>query len=650
MQDIVLSGTVSYPGVRAWMDCAYTIGWSVTPGRIVLTIPPQDVSEIQGTGNLMLSDGVNPPVKIADCVVVDLQAPQGDSGPLVLTLLDGRWRFDFSEISGRYNIPFERSQTIPPLAQPGSPGANQIQPPQAAPPGEEAILPGSMRTAKELATLLLKAMKVKKYDLSGLDPKATPSVNWVAVNPAQALAQLAGDLGCIVAFNPSTLAVSVLKQGDGKDLPGGELQSAPDLKAKPRPETLRLRGAPDHVQMRVVLLAIGEDFDGAFRPLAKLSYRPVDGDWTKYEPGSWSALPSTGFLPGARTFQDAVELAARSVYLYYAPLYFADPADVALLAANPERVKVNPALEFIRKELNRKPPVKPQQFAIVRPTTGKTAKADADFYDFRLLPFGNLVTTDDIGRAGVIPARCFGKHSPPEYVKIGEKVALKYDDTTTATEVKVPFSIVDIGNGDQAIKFAKRVYARHSDGKVYPAEIVIECAVEFALSSGYWFRSGWDVKVGASGATAARNGTAVHGDTKVGVIVREDVKYQRTAQYNTGNTFKGFSHNEKVMQKRADYYLRGELRKYELVESGDATYPGIRLIPLDGAVMQVSWSISPPTTRASRSTEHALYIPSFEQRRSIENNTLEDQRRAKYAAAAERDRQFAAFVQGGAIL
>src|SRR5215468_2309282 len=102
------AGDSSFPGVVQIIDCTYTCGWSTAPGRVVLEISPQDVSQINGTGDLVLADGINAPITFKDCQVVELQAPQGDAGPLILTLDDGRWKWDFSERSGRYNIPFDR--------------------------------------------------------------------------------------------------------------------------------------------------------------------------------------------------------------------------------------------------------------------------------------------------------------------------------------------------------------------------------------------------------------------------------------------------------------------------------------------------------------------------------------------------------------
>jgi hypothetical protein len=626
-----LRPNATYPGVRQVLDCQYSVGWSTSPGRIALTIVPQDVSAIQGTGDLTFDDGLNPSVTIADCQVVDLVAPNGDAGPLTLTLLDGRWRWDFGEVWGRWNVHFDRSQTVPPLAQPLNPPANQPQPPPTPAPAEEQIREISRMVAPDLAKILLAAMKVKKYDLRGLDPKATPSVNWVAANPAAALQQLASDLGCVVAFNPSTLAVSIAKQGDGGPLPGGQtLVEAPELKARPRPSRIRCYGARDRVQMRIPLLAAGIDFDGAVKPLDKLSYRPVSGDWTGVFPPHFGGLPPAEKLSGKRTTLDAVALARRSVYLYYLPLMLDDPAVMPPGEAEPNS---NPVTRELEKLITARPAQKELPFGVQRwppygvqiiHRGGRTAPPGIGrtWGNIRLLPVKNEVTTDDLGRYATAPAACYGRHSPPERCRVNGDVIQAYDQTTPETEVKVPFSIVDLGNDEQAVVFHQYVWALKSAGpdrgKAKPAEIVIECACEIAYKSLQYYRTPFDLKL-----------NNVPPGTGVATIIREDVRFQRTAFYDAGNKFTNIGDNKTLAEKRANYYLSGEARKYELSAAGDVTYPGFQTIYPDGAIMQVTWSLSPPTTRASMNTEHALYLPSFKDRLREDNADLEANRRAK---------------------
>jgi hypothetical protein len=629
MPEITLNGDATYPGVTQVIDCQYTCGWSVSPGRVVLTILPQDVSEIQGTGDLFLSDGLNPPVRIADCTVTDLAAPDGDTGPLVLTLLDGRWRWNFGAVFGRYNLPFDRYLTIPPLEPPTNAAGNPLLPPEAAPPGEEVIR--RRATAPELAKILLDMMQVKKYDLRWIDPEATPRIEWDATNPALALAQLASELGCVVAFNPSTLAVSLTPQGDGDGLPPGELQVAPQLSARPRPDLIRLYGARDRVQMRFPLMAVGIDFDGSYRPLWELSYRPADGDWTRVDPSSFGQVAPNDYLPGAYQRHDAIALAKATVYKCYAPMIFADPAaDTSTVNQETANIHPNPVLTKLEKELFGKTHKPPRVYGVqYRPKKDEPPKPY--FWDARVLPLKCEVTQDDTGRIAVVPAKVYGRHTPPPKAWIGGLQGSLYDDTNVNTEVQVPFTIQDIGNDNQLIVFSRQVYARHSEGKVYPPELVIECAVELATDDGQFYRTPWDLRLPngpgrAQSATTRAGGYIIrlgNKPTRPAVIVRDDVRFQRIAKYGSVNDFQRFEDNESVIADRASYYLRGEAQRYELIASGDATYPGIQPMFPTGTWMQVTWGISPPVTRVSMNTEHALYLPSFRERRELELTNLE---------------------------
>jgi hypothetical protein len=214
----------------------------------------------------------------------------------------------------------------------------------------------------------------------------------------------------------------------------------------------------------------------------------------------------------------------------------------------------------------------------------KTIILDIEWAMPRLLPVKNQATTDDLGRYAIAPAACYGRHTPPERCKVGVDVTQVYDQTDANTEVKTPFSIVDLGNDDQAIVFHRYVYAWKSDQRIY---------------------------------------------TGAATIIREDVRFQRTVVYKDDGSIQGIGDNKTLTKKRADYYLKGESRKYELTAAGDATYPGLLGIYPDGAIMQVTWSTSPPTTRASMNTEHALYLPSYLDRLKEDAADLESTRRTR---------------------
>jgi hypothetical protein len=71
---------------------------------------------------------------------------------------------------------------------------------------------------------------------------------------------------------------------------------------------------------------------------------------------------------------------------------------------------------------------------------------------------------------------------------------------------------------------------------------------------------------------------------------------------------------------RADYYLRGMLKEFQLPAGEVNDYNSIRAIDLDGAIQQVTWDINGIETRtiASRNCEHSTYVPPYPTRRRAE--------------------------------
>lgn len=79
--------------------------------------------------------------------------------------------------------------------------------------------------------------------------------------------------------------------------------------------------------------------------------------------------------------------------------------------------------------------------------------------------------------------------------------------------------------------------------------------------------------------------------------------------------------DDEESKRRADYYLEGHIVEHIARGGESATYAGIRLISLDGAVQQVTWSVGRggARTTASRDMEHAPFLPPYPARRRKEN-------------------------------
>lgn len=601
-----LRGQALWPNLpRGDISCSGTCSWGVTPGTATLEIPVLEdgtVGVFPDVGDLTFRDGAQS-VTWKDCKIVKPAGTIDASGQRVSLLIeDRRWRWRFGEISGVYNDPAERTATVPAVGGVRAPAPAPPAPPREPAPGEEPVKPWTRKTAPQLAVLCLGAMGETNYDISALDPTATPTVSWDATNPAMALQALAESLGCVVCLRHGTNSVLVARRGEGEELPEGPLghfAKNPDRDAKARPSRLVLRGARTRYQMRFALEAVGKDFDGGIKPIDQLSYRPVSGNWLKCGgPPGFADLIDTGLtslLPGGRTFLDALALAQGWVFRAY-------------------RVKVVLSDEGGPTDFSVPPKVLARGEDQVIPVV-KVKRID----QIRLLPVKNLGTKDDLGREALAAAACYGRHSPRSMFRLDRKFEVAVAATDARTQVQTQFS-VDAEH--QLIHFSDYVYILEN-GQYGPAEIVLECACEVQDPD-------TDQYVRYSRELPLPGGL----DTKPAVIVDESVRYLVTAEYDDTADVDHARNtdNRRDVERRADYLLRGEAVRYLPAEAGDRDYVGIQPIDCDGAIQQVTWRVGGRPdgvgTRASRNTEHALYLPAYAARRRIEETSLEGQRRA----------------------
>ena len=264
-------GTASWPGIISIGECEYTATTGISPSIINLTAAPQD-SAPDAIGTLTMSDGVNT-VVLTDCKIKSMRTEVASSGSkLKLAIEDFRWRWrDTGDISGSYN-------QLDPLSK---------------------LIPWTIRSPTELAELCLQAMGVIDYDIdmpSGLEEAdgvnhgqqnpiwlnvipttgTNPPVNWVNTNPASALSNLCNQYGRIIAPTVGGTLI-IAKQGVGDDLPdGGSVASdGAGITVPALPKGVKATGSPTRYQARLLMEAVGRDWDTHFRPINNLSYTPI---------------------------------------------------------------------------------------------------------------------------------------------------------------------------------------------------------------------------------------------------------------------------------------------------------------------------------------------------------------------------------------
>ena len=266
----VVAQQVFFPGVNAPTSCTYCASHGTSPGTAILTMNPQLALPAQ-YGDLVFTDTVNGTITIPGCRVDRLDVEIGSEGQQwVLTIVDRRWKWSLGHIEGSYN---------------------QIDP-------HGKLIAWTIRSPFELATLCLQAMGETAYtinlpvglpasvgqNLRGFIPQGinfpptgtNPPVNWYGIPPATALNQLADQYGCRVIYDPISDSILVGPIGFGADLPPGSLaKEGPAMKAPETPDSVCVVGAPVRYQGEFDVIAVGEEWDGSYRPINDLSYAPV---------------------------------------------------------------------------------------------------------------------------------------------------------------------------------------------------------------------------------------------------------------------------------------------------------------------------------------------------------------------------------------
>jgi hypothetical protein len=581
-----------YPGMPGLIEASYTLGHGVTPGIVTLKVFPQ-LAQLAGTGDVVLTDGVTT-VRVPDCRVVDVKVDAELGGFTATVFLEDhrwRWRYGAYSVDGHYNIPAVRVADVPKVPdwgqQLGNPAQSQFDvfPDQYKP----QIQGYTRKTARELGEILCRAMGESSFSVLALPTDQYPEVHWEGANAAQELQLLAEQFGCRVVYNPfGGGGVTLARLGVGAQLPA----PAPDELARdgvgfdpPEPPSkIVFYGAPKVWQQRFRLRPVGLDFDGRVKAIDKLSYAPAM-KWKYYAP-PFAALQSidvylNATLPGNRTAYDAHALANATVWRWYqiANTLPKSGDDTFWVPANTSR----------QEDRHRREDVF---------LTGYLAEAQSD----------------DLGQRSLFPAKVYGR---------AYRGSISYLTTEKGEQVRIPFA-VDAER--QLVMFAAPVYyVGHEENDttkpiLVDPELVLECAVMVRDPVTHQLvrpRYEFTVPGGTTGELA---------------VVKEEIREYWVAEYGNfdSHTVRKATTNADECRHKAKYFFDAEVARFQLLTPQDRTYNGIKGLACDGAVQQVTWSMSPSgaLTRASRNTEHSVVIDPYAQRRLREEVNLKsiDQR------------------------
>lgn len=548
-------GIPSFANFRNVTSGGISISHGITPDVATIYATPQP-PPYPTTGRLEFSyDGRR--VLLRDCLLDSPRFVTESSGKqmMILSIKDRRWKWSkFGRISGEYNI---------------------VE-------GDGTIRKTSERTPRELFKLCLDAMGETKFDTGDVDDNDRPYVKWDG-NPSVAMQELAEFLGMRVVFNFVTDGVDIRKVGVGKQLPQNEDVISDSLDVNPQeiPDSLVLVGAKSLVDAFVELEeAIGEEPDGTIKPIDKLSYKPK---------GGWDRAMAPEFAEVAKKYRN---LAKKCIWKWYRP----------------------------------KEPIKlPTSLVKIKTKPGAPKKVKIKTTNLKLHQILPLEThqgrTVHIGKEGVpkkfqvkerVPAMVFGEFYGG-YQVLGPEA--KEYDTPKGKLAKYEHGFnIDTARG--IVMFTQPLFLFHdSTGAVsttYDTATGKLAAAKLYLLTGYGVRhpdtNAWYREELVYTPKGRKLGTQPY------YFYREDVR--RVVYFKVTSAGMTTVDNIRDVEKQADFYLKQELRNFQLSLPGTREYAGIVPFPPDGAIQQVTISIEESgrtTTRLSRNREGLFTPVSYEE-------------------------------------
>lgn len=573
---------VSWPGIKGGIQsCTYTVSHGTAPGIAHLTCSPQ-ANLPDRFGNLVMGDG-RQRIVIPQCKIDRIEETRDSNGVhWHLIIMDRRWQWR-------------------------DPAGGAIRGVWNQPDPHGILLPWTVKKVKELVQLCLDAL-IEPGAVVRVPELTYPPVNWDYIPPAQALAQLVEPMGCRICYRLDSDTVLIMPLGEGEPLPDGSISSeAPSFDDPERPDKIVLVGDYVRFQGRFLMQAVGKDWDGLYRPLDALSYKPANG-WPTCASPTFPGIEATDRL----TKLQAIALAQESVYKCY-QIVNAEPIMLAAGAGKPKPLQIPGVGALVRRQQIVLENEKVEQ---IQPAAPDERFFDADG-DKLIKHFYN-------GFRRGVPAECYGS------CYFGKGTARRNLDPDK--KIPIPFTI---DPEHQLITFSDyvcRVYATDTK-KQYPAVPILE--------TGFMLRD-------ADTNQIIRYEREYVFPDKSGVpplyVNHDDVAYNVVSEYDTSkawvladagseaatktdHVFKGvknlsgfgFPIEETIL--RSTHYLKGHAARFKTSGGNTRTYNGLMPIWLDGRVQQVTWTLdinSGIFTQASENTEHANYIPPFPQRLKIE--------------------------------
>ncbi len=570
----------TYPGVQNVLSATYTLTAGITPSVVQMEIIPQ-TQQIAAVGDVVFVHG-NTTLTIPGCRADQASMVRGSNGTLVsFSLVDRRWKWKFGEIYGHYN---QRD-------------------------ADGLIITATEKTPQQLATLCLQAMG-ETADVSAIPNNARPEAEWVAENPAEALANILEPFGMIIVLQIDS-TVAIRQQGVGAALPENANLVEQQVSSNPPevPATIRVLGAPNRYQARLRLEAVGYDTDGRCKPIDQLSYKPVRG-WGK----------ETLFFNSIQFAQERA-LALRDVFRLYRIRDMNSPTPQPVVTLPDSTGSIQQP--FI--------PIGPiQGGGMMAPQPQQQPAQGGGFtvqYLRDILPLEKgLVQTglDANGLKRRKPEAVYGEY----YVGNISLESPRNSDKATANWLYRGQFAVDYDLG--MVRFDEQATRWDAAAKEFvPADLYLECSFGVRSQDTYA-----PLRWGYALPTNVANGYGVE------IVRREELIWERYERY-VADSFSSWQEKtyQNELNTQSNYYAAGRLAQYVTQAGASGRYVGLQSINPDGAISQVTWEIggSGCYTSASRLYEPSPYVPPYKERRM--NDMLRQQRRNVKNQLRRRDRE-----------
>jgi hypothetical protein len=566
----------TYPGVLNVLSASYTLSPGITPSVVQMQIIPQTAA-ISTVGDVVFIHGTTT-LTIPGCRADQASMVRGSDGTLVsFSLFDRRWRWKFGEIYGHYN---QRD-------------------------ADGLIVTATEKTPQQLAQLLLSAMG-ETADVSGIPNNGRPECEWIAANPAEALADLLEPFGLIVVLQIDG-TVAIRQQGVGASLPSNNSLIEQQVSSNPPecPATIRVLGAPNRYQARLRLEAVAYDTDGRIKPIDQLSYKPAGG-WEN-ETQFFASIPAG----------EGRKLALRDVFRLYRIRDMNSPTPVAIASV--------PGYAGTQQTLTPGPGGGGVLAGVQAPAQpGGTTYSIQYLREILPLEKGLVQTgTDANGLKRRIPESVFG-------IYYTGNVSLEFPrNSNVGDQYSYPGRFqIDAELG--LVRFEEQVTKYDAAQKRFvAADLFLECSFNVRSPD-----------TSAQMRWSYTQSTGIVNAYGVEVVRREEMIWEQYQRYN-GALFVEWVQKtyQSELTTLSQYYANGRLAQYVTESGASARYAGLQGINPDGAIAQVTWEIggSGCYTSASRLYEPSPYVPPYKERR--QQDMLRRQRRDVKNQLKRRDRE-----------